>query len=329
MTRSDGLAASLCRAAFGCAARVASPRLAILIFHRVHARPDALFQDEPDAQRFERLMRFAARSFNVMTLGRASALLAEGTLPPRALVITFDDGYADNADVALPILQRHGLVATFFVASGFLDGGLMWNDSIIESIRGCLLDRVDLAEFDLGCRPLANAAERVACISALLAKIKYLNLPEREAAVAQVRRAAGVNRLPDDLMMRSEQVRQLHRAGMEIGAHTVSHPILTMLQAPDAEREIAEGRAHLQRIIDAPVDVIAYPNGKPLRDYDATHVAMVRRLGFRAAVSTAAGAAGSGDDPHQLPRFTPWDRSLFKWSARLLALHRAKTFERA
>jgi peptidoglycan/xylan/chitin deacetylase (PgdA/CDA1 family) len=115
---------------------------------------------------------------------------------------------------------------------------------------------------------------------------------------------------------------------MEIGAHTVHHPILTALNAADAEREIADGRQRLQQIIDAPVDVMAYPNGKPGRDYDASHVAMVRRLGFRAAVSTAPGAARAGDDLFQLPRFTPWDRSLLRWSARLVANRRTARFDR-
>jgi hypothetical protein len=86
----------------------------------------------------------------------------------------------------------------------------------------------------------------------------------------------------------------------------------------DAEYELAAGRNHLQELIDAPVEVMAYPNGRPTLDYDTQHVEMVMRLGFRAAVSTAPGAARAGDDLFQLPRFTPWDRSTLAWSARLL-----------
>ena len=327
MTFADALAAPLIRGAFGLVGRSASPRLSILIFHRVHARADSLFTQEPDAARFERLIRLVAQSFRVMTLGRAVALLARRELPPNALVITFDDGYADNAEVALPILKRHGLPATFFVSTGFLDGGRMWNDSIIECLRACPLAEIDLSELGLQRHALTGAAERRACIEALLPRIKYLDPASREAAVEHLQRAAGVTALPTDLMMRSEQVLELHRAGMEIGAHTVSHPILTSLPAAEAEREIDRGRAHLQQIIDAPVTVLAYPNGKPGRDYDSSHVAMARHLGFQAAVSTAPGVASAGDDLFQLPRFTPWDRSLLKWSARLLANQRATRFD--
>ena len=82
-------------------------------------------------------------------------------------------------------------------------------------------------------------------------------------------------------MMRSEQVRELHRAGMEIGAHTVHHPILTSLSPTEAKYEISEGRKQLQSIIDAPVDMFAYPNGKPDHDYDHCHVFLVRDWGSR------------------------------------------------
>ena len=329
MTWSDALAPPFNRGAFSLMSGTKSPRLSILIFHRVHARTDVLFPGEPDAAHFERLMRMVARSFRVLTLGDAVTGLERDTLARRSLVITFDDGYADNADVALPILQRHGLPATFFVSTGFLDGGRMWNDSIIECVRACRRDVIDLSEFGLGQRALGNVEQRRSCIEALLSHIKYRDLPAREAAVRRLKAAAAVEMLPTDLMMRADQVRALHGAGMEIGAHTVNHPVLTSLGASDAERELAEGRSRLQQIIDAPVDVLAYPNGKPNRDYDRRHVAMVQRLGFRAAVSTAPGVARHGDDLFQLPRFTPWDRSLLAWSARLLLNQRVTNFARA
>jgi len=114
--------------------------------------------------------------------------------------------------------------------------------------------------------------------------------------------------LPNDLMMTSEQVRSMHGAGMEIGGHTVLHPILASTEKSAARTEIANGKEMLEGIIRAPVHFFAYPNGKPERDYLPEHVAMVRELGFEAAVSTAHGAAKPGDDLYQLPRFTPWDR---------------------
>jgi len=118
--------------------------------------------------------------------------------------------------------------------------------------------------------------------------------------------------------MTRQQVRSLRKMGMEIGAHTVNHPILMRLADEAAMAEIRDGKAELEQIIDEPVDLFAYPNGVPGRDYSAVHAAMVRQCNFKAAVSTAAGAASIGDDPFELPRFTPWDQTRLRFGARLL-----------
>ena len=315
----DWLTSALIRGLAVARDKVAEPRLSILIYHRVLACPDPLFPGEIDAARFDRLCAQLARDWRVLTLGQAVALREAGRLPPRALCITFDDGYADNATVALPILQRHGLAATFFVATGFLDGGRMWNDSVIENLRRSPREAADLAALGLGSLPLRSTAERRAAIEAVLPRIKYRPLDAREPLLQAVAEAAGRPPLPDDLMMSSAQVRALADAGMEIGGHTVRHPILTELPDDAAVAEIRNGRDHLQRITGRAVEVFAYPNGGPDRDYDHRHVAMVRSLGFSAAVSTATGVVGRDADPFQLPRFTPWDRSQPRWTLRLLA----------
>ena len=111
-------ARSAARLASAAAFAMCGQRLPIVIFHRVHARPDPLFPDEMDAARFDRLMAWVAGSFRVRTLRESVEHQRQGRLPPRSLVITFDDGYADNAEVALPILRRHGLAADFFISTG-------------------------------------------------------------------------------------------------------------------------------------------------------------------------------------------------------------------
>ena len=300
------------------------PRLSILIFHRVHAETDLLAPNEPDAIRFDRMMRFLARVFRVLTLGEAAEHMAMESLPARALAISFDDGYADNFKLALPILQRHGLRATFFVSSGFIDGGRMWNDSIAECIRNCRKAAIDLAELGLGRYACESVSDRRRVIGDLRRKLKYQSLSEREHKVRRLQRLCAVDSLPHDLMMSSQQIRALHHEGMEIGGHTVNHPILTTLTDEEAEHEIVRGNRDLQSIIGSPPTVFAYPNGKPGTDYDHRHVAMMRRLGFRAAVSTAPGVARSGDDLYQLPRFTPWESSLPVWAAKLV-LARGRT----
>ncbi len=292
------------------------PRLSILIFHRVLGSPDPLLAGEPDARLFEERMKWLAAAFRVMPLVEASRRLGDGSLPVNAACVTFDDGYADNATIAAPILARLRLSATFFVSTGFLDGGRMWNDTVIEAVRGHRDTRLDLSSIGLDEWPCADAAQRAATMNGLLERLKYLPQAEREAKVRQVADAAG---LPDrsDLMMTRQQVRELRRYGMSIGAHTVNHPILTSLAPHDARREIVDGRLDLEETLKERVKVFAYPNGKPNRDYDASHVALVRELGFDAAVSTAWGISDRRSDRFQLARFTPWDLNVSKFGLRL------------
>ena len=291
-------------------------RLSVLIFHRVHAERDPLYPSEPDVLRFEHLMCLVRDCFHVMPLAEAVTALRRGTLPSRALAITFDDGYADNAAVALPILSRLALPATFFIATAYLDGGRMFNDTVIEAVRAFDGDMLDLQSLGLGCHPTRSLPEKRAAIDVLISTVKHLQHDARETKVAEI--AAAVRRsLPDDLMLSSLQLKQLGDAGMEIGGHTQSHPILTLTTAQEAEREIGAGKERLEAILGKCVRLFAYPNGKPGQDYDATHVALVKRLGFHAAVSTAWGVAATDSDLYQIPRFTPWDAEPWKFCVRL------------
>ena len=124
----------------------ADARHSTLIFHRVLTAPDPLLPDEPTAAEFEQRMRWVQRYFNVLPLAEAVARLQSRTLPARSLAITFDDGYADNEQIAAPILTKLGLPATFFIASGYLDGGRMFNDSIIAALRDSKRGNLDLRE---------------------------------------------------------------------------------------------------------------------------------------------------------------------------------------
>jgi peptidoglycan/xylan/chitin deacetylase (PgdA/CDA1 family) len=292
-------------------------RLAILTFHRVLAETDAYRSGDVTAKVFDSLCACLARFFNVMPLANAARRLAEGRLPARAVSITFDDGYADNATLAVPILQRHGLSATFFVATGFLDGGMMFNDRIIEAVRSSDRTAADLEAFGLGRRELGAIPQRVALVAELLEAAKYLPVDEREARVEVLVSELGVTP-PDDLMMSSTQVRELAEAGMEVGGHTVSHPILTRLATSEAAKEIARGRETLQSLTDNEICSFAYPNGRPARDYGPEHVEAVREAGFEHAVTTAWGCARADDDPLQLPRLTTWDRRALTFVPRLL-----------
>lgn len=292
-------------------------RLSILIFHRVHARPDRLFPEEPDCRRFDEILGWLKSWFNIIPLDQAIQRLPRDELPARAAAITFDDGYADNFTQALPILKRHGLHATIFVATGFLDGGRMWNDTLIESVRRTEQAFIDAQPLMLDDLPVGTLAEKRSTLHKLIPAIKHLAPREREAAVASIARSARVV-LPDDLMLSTRQVKALRQSGMGIGAHTVSHPILAVTDAKKAREEISASRDALQTILGERIGLFAYPNGKTDADYRRTHVDMVRSLGFDAAVTTQPGACHAESSLYELPRFTPWDRNKWRFGLRML-----------
>ena len=292
-------------------------RLSIMIFHRVLPQPDQLFPDDLDARAFETQMRWVRSWFNVLPLDAAVEMLYSEALPARALSITFDDGYADNAEVAAPILQRLGLTATFFVTTGFMSGGCMWNDRIIEAVRHCRSPQLDLRRIGFAPLSLATPADRRLSIMSLLNGIKHRSPDERAAAVEALVQVADAPSAPS-LMMNAEQVKRLARIGMGVGAHTVTHPILTRLDSTAAKAEMLASKETLEQVLDRQVKLFAYPNGVPREDYAAEHVQMARACGFAAAVTTAWGAATATSDRYQLPRFTPWDRSRTKYGARLI-----------
>ena len=178
-------------------------RLSTLIFHRVLQAPDPLLPSEPTAAEFEARMRWVQRHFNVIPLAEAIARLQSRTLPTRSLAITFDDGYADNEQIAAPILRKLGLPATFFIATGYLDGGRMFNDSIIAAVRNCKRGSLDLTELGLGIHSLESLEQRRSAISVLLPQVKVLEPPRRAAKADRICQLAEVvppRRFDDDLI---------------------------------------------------------------------------------------------------------------------------------
>lgn len=292
-------------------------RLTVLIFHRVLPVPDPLFPGEPDAVWFETQMRWIKTWFNVLPLAEAIERLRSDSLPARAAAITFDDGYADNCTVALPILRRAGLSATFFIATGYLDGGQMWNDTVIDVVRSAEGPEIDLSPQKLGHYSVATLKDRQQSLGQLLNALKYMEPAQRGKLAGDLAAAAKI-RPSHDLMLTSDQVRTLAESGMTIGAHTVSHPILARVAEQEARTEMILSKQTLEAITGSEVTLFAYPNGKPETDYTAKHVQLAREAGFSAAVSTAWGVATKRSDMFQIPRFTPWDRTHWRYALRLV-----------
>ena len=292
-------------------------RLSAFIFHRSLEKPDPLLPSEPDARMLDRLLGWIGGQFQVLDPLDACERLRAGTLPARAAIITFDDGYRDNYTVALPMLQRHRMRAAFFIATAYLDGGMMFNDRVIEAIRACRRPEIELPGDESTRLPLRDDAERRGAIDRILRAVKHLDPEQRSSAVEELeQRAEVVHGARIRMMMTAEQLSALHRAGMTVGGHTRSHPILLKLDPADARHEIEQGLADLASVIGERPRVFAYPNGRRDMDFDASHVAMLEQLGIDFAFTTHVGAANAGTARLEIPRFTPWDRTRVRFGAR-------------
>jgi peptidoglycan/xylan/chitin deacetylase (PgdA/CDA1 family) len=293
-------------------------RLCVLNYHRILSVPDPFLDSEPDVAAFDWQMQLLKQCFNVLPLHEATHLLTTGRMPPRAVAISFDDGYRSIHDLAMPILVKHGLPATVFVTTGHMhDDGSMWNDMILEAVRRLPATPLELSALGLGAFPMAGPAERKQTAGALTELCKYMPLAERTRFTDYLQHLAGVN-LRQDLMLTGDMLRTLMRNDIEIGGHTVNHPILTRLDDNMARREIVDNKTHLETMIGQPVRLFAYPNGRPGTDFDARHAAMVQDAGYDAAFTTVGCAATAANSRFEYPRRRPWDTTPLRFSMRLL-----------
>ncbi len=292
-------------------------RLCVVNYHRILAVKDPLLESEPDVAAFRWQMELLSRCFTVLPLHDAVQLIGTSDLPPRAVSITFDDGYRSVHDLALPILMQLRLPATVFVTSGYVGGGAMWNDRIIEVVGKLPPSRLDLRDVGMGCYSLAHLADRRTTVAQLTGAAKYLP-PEARLKLCQRLEQLLGDEPGHDLMLTRDMLVTLDRNGIEIGAHTVSHPILTSIDDHAARAEIEGGKQALEAIIGKPVRLFAYPNGKAGKDFDTRHARMAREAGFSAAFTTRPGAVCRQPDLFQLPRSRPWDRTAPMFGLRLL-----------
>lgn len=296
---------------------VTANRLQILIYHQVLADFDPIRPNEPTAAQFDWQMRLIKTHYHPLSLSAAITRLQQGRLPRNAVCITFDDGYLNNLEVAQPILAKYDIPATVYVATAFANGENMWNDRILHLFAKPQVTQLKL-DSDGQTLALGPMAGRAKLANALLNQLKYMPLAARLQRVEQLYRLNPAISEQHHLMMTPEQVLALSRTGVEIGAHTHSHPILKILTPEQQRQEISQSRQLLQQWTGKPVQHFAYPNGVIEQDLSAETVAVVKDVGFDSAVVTTWGTASAQNSPYLLPRFTPWDKKPLRFHLRLL-----------
>ncbi|MBA3884173.1 MAG: polysaccharide deacetylase family protein [Acidobacteria bacterium] len=279
--------------------------LAILRYHAVcgpegHEYADPSICVSPAA--FEQHVAYLASNYSVLPLPEAvERLRADRPLPPNAVSVTFDDGYADNLPAAR-VLTRYGVGATFYITAGCLSGEAPFWPSEIRELVARIQSAIRLtsagSELTIPC---ATAAERQAAIRTLARLFKSNRISVREALRDELRKQGG-GAPTSSPMLTWDELREMHRLGMIVGAHTVTHPNLPSAGPADARQEIAGSKARLEQELDARVTMFSYPNGGAERYMTRAVAGMVREAGFAAATTSWNGFAGPASDLYALER---------------------------
>lgn len=285
------------------AALLPSKGILILNYHRVGDGSRSPYDRElwsASAEMFDRQMAFLARHCDIIS--PADFGTAASARRGRHVLVTFDDGYLDNYEIAYPILRRHGVTATFFIATGFIDRpSLPWWDEIALLVRSSPRDSLDLRPWLDA--PIALGAEREGEIHGLLGKYKSLPAQDAGAMLARLREAAGIDTpgTVDGLWMDWSMIREMSEGGMTIGGHTVDHPVLSRLPKERQQQEIEGCAARIQAEIGRPMEYFAYPVGSPWA-FNADTVECLQAAGVRRAFSYYGGEAGHASPAFDTPR---------------------------
>jgi peptidoglycan/xylan/chitin deacetylase (PgdA/CDA1 family) len=252
------------------------------------------------ATRFRRHLRFLKRHVRFVSLGEAAARLAERRpLGEDLAVVTLDDGYAGNWEHAWPVLRAERVPAAVFVTTGFLDGAELWFDAA----ERCFARAVSETARTVADPELAAAIERwrrPAERARVKGWLKGLARPRRDGLLAGLR-TAFPPLAPAARPLAWAQVRALHEAGVEIGCHTVTHPIMSTLTRDEQEAEVVRARDRIAAETGEVPRLFAYPNGAA-SDFTDETVRVLASAGFVAACTTVRGSNRPGCDLLRLAR---------------------------
>jgi peptidoglycan/xylan/chitin deacetylase (PgdA/CDA1 family) len=290
--------------------------LTVLLYHRV-VGPQAIHDLDPglvDAtpDEFDQHMAYVREHFNPISVEDLLAASRERRLlPPDSALVTFDDGYLDNYEHALPILLRHRIKALFFITTGYLTNRrLFWWERTSLHVRQSTRTAIRLEYPAVEELDLSTPAARDAAVNRMNRIIKDCFDLDLDRFLDGVAQACGVNWTADDdrahgdrALMTWDHVRALRAAGMGIGSHTRSHRILHTLPPAVLADELVDSRAVLEQQLGEPITTIAYPAGKSIARVASVRAA-IAAAGYELGFTTTPGTnrLAPDEDPFDLRR---------------------------
>jgi peptidoglycan/xylan/chitin deacetylase (PgdA/CDA1 family) len=245
-------------------------------------------------------LRVLKRLTHVLPLGQALHALSEGAhLPPRAVALTFDDGYRDNLEVAVPVLERLELPATFFLVPGFLSEQVYawW-----EVLAWALSSRTRDVGFWEGGPLIVDGVTDASSLVRVAERLKRQPRHSMLEALEDLTSRLAPTGSPGDLFLDWEGARELVRRGFDVGSHTMCHTVLSAESAEDQRRELTESRRQLETELCTSVTILAYPNGM-VGDYAAPTFSLAQAAGYAYALTTQRGANRPLTPRYEVQRF--------------------------
>lgn len=312
------------------AGRIAPPGAVILMYHSIVEQPDLtdhILGVSQARASFEAHMETIARLFSPVTVGDVAQFAHSGMkLPPRAVAVTFDDGFADNSEVALPILNHYGIPATFYImVDAVANGTLPWycrlRFAFNTTRKSAWRDTKNNQDYQL-----SHPERRNAAMIAAWENGARMTGSIQEEFVRGVEESLDVEPVNggQKFMLNWDQVRSLRKAGHTIGAHTLSHPNLAQVSGNEARLEITGSKTRLEKEMGEPIEHFSYPHPALNPQWSRQTLEVTREAGFQSAVLTTCGPVRNGDDPLALKRiYASSDLDQFTWNLQCTFLGRS------
>jgi peptidoglycan/xylan/chitin deacetylase (PgdA/CDA1 family) len=282
--------------------------LTILMYHGVLREPLPI--SDPcfiSAAAFRQQVEYLRRHFSVVSLANALELLQHDAVEKPTVVLTFDDGYQNNCDIAFPVLKEFGVPAIIFLATGLVNtSDSVWFCSVVRALS---TTRKQSLQWEGEQMELSNPVQRSAASLKLQASIKQHPPAEVGPLVERLCEQLAVDALakfepgsPFRMLTSNSITRMVESGLVEFGGHTVTHTILSLLSPDEQRREILGSLEAVQSLTGQPCRYFAYPNGRP-QDYNASTIEFLREGGVTAAVSTITGPNDSRTSRMDLKRY--------------------------
>tara|TARA_R110000850_G_scaffold272385_2_gene407534 strand:- start:4276 stop:5262 length:987 start_codon:yes stop_codon:yes gene_type:complete len=295
----------------------------ILLYHRVDTDHRDKFNLCVSPENFEDHMSLLAESGRATTLHDLVNNQRLNQLTPSSIAVTFDDGYLDVLEKALPILTKYQIPATVYIVTGNL-GSQFWWDKLSHIIHEPkqLPDKLEIRDTD-GLKTMINCrgCSRVAIYDSLYQKLRSQSPTNRAEVLAELSETTGYSTAPNAAraITPEELLKLASNPLITIGAHTDTHSRLTSLDYREQQDEIQTSVSKLSGIIGHPIETFSYPFGLKRRDYSEETIKAVKAAGLNHSLAADLGVVTNQSTPFALPRLWIHDRgkSAFNYNLRL------------